>query len=102
MIDKWWWKWKNEHGYLQRRVSKRLARLINKKIKPCPFCGNVGLDISLYRRVSKHPAICGSVYYYLECLHCDIRTGRCFDSDAKLFEFKDGIEYAFASWNMRT
>jgi len=71
-------------------------------LKPCPFCGET-VDISLKEKMhhGSPVEIEGSRFWYVECLPCDIRTGYCFDADAKHFGFTDGKEYAIHRWNTR-
>ncbi len=75
----------------------------NQKPEPCPCCGAPSEDIAIRRKelVSEVAEINGEIYWYVECLPCDLQTGKCFDSDAKRVNFKDGREMAIAKWNLR-
>ena len=71
-------------------------------LKPCPFCGEKE-DIAIRKRTHKGEpkSINGSIYYFIECLPCDAKTGHNFNNDANLFGLKDGKEMAILSWNTR-
>lgn len=73
------------------------------KLKPCPFCGAEGEEISL--KVKYHHGspieIEGAKFWFVECLPCDIRTGHFFDGDAKEYGWNNGKEMAINHWNTR-
>ena len=72
------------------------------KLKPCPFCGE-DEDISIRFDTYNGPCkdIEGHVYCYIECLPCDVRTGRCFEADAKHNGADSAKHMAMNAWNRR-
>ena len=66
----------------------------------CPFCGELE-DLAVRSRCSEVPTIEGSIYYYVECLPCDARSGNNYDDDAEFEGYKDGRSMAIEKWNTR-
>ncbi len=73
------------------------------KLKPCPFCGAEGREISIQvKRVHGITVdLHGKKYWMIECLPCDANTGWCFDGDAHIYEMNNGKELAIQKWNRR-
>ncbi len=72
------------------------------ELKPCPFCGEKK-DIGIYKKMHHGaPVECkGLLFWRVECLPCDCRTGDFSDLDSQYEGFKDGREAAIKTWNRR-
>jgi len=71
-----------------------------KGLKCCPFCGEVE-DIVVRTRVENKLPLRGERYSFVECLPCDAKTGRYYDSDTHLEGFESSKEQAIFYWNLR-
>lgn len=76
---------------------------MKSKLKPCPFCGAKGKDISLKCKSYHGGAleVDGAKFWFVECLPCDARSGDFFDGDAPMHGYKNGKEMAISFWNRR-
>ena len=77
-------------------------------LKPCPFCGNTD-PIRIVKRIydGKCEELYGKIYWFVECMDCDGRTGNQWDEDCEVMGFtkEDGYEsgkdVAIFMWNLR-
>jgi len=75
-------------------------------LKPCPFCGeeeDIVIKKEIYNGDCK--SLIGHEYAYVECLPCDVRTGRNWENDIDIEQlrhlFKNCSEMAKFDWNRR-
>lgn len=71
------------------------------ELKRCPCCNSKEVSLKSKKYNGSVKKIQGAPYSFVECLDCDIRTGNCFDKDARLIYLKSGKELAATIWNRR-